>query len=72
MAVLTQLTTAAIAMIVAIVVFTTATGASTRFLQATLSLILIIIMFNRFLPFVFFSRTNGTVAGPLDTCFCAS
>jgi len=28
-------------------------------LQATLSLVLIVIVFNRFLPFVFFSRTNG-------------
>jgi CBS domain containing-hemolysin-like protein len=28
-------------------------------LQATLSLILIVIVFNRFLPFVFFSRTTG-------------
>src|SRR5262249_32279693 len=28
-------------------------------LQATLSLILIIVVFNRFLPFVFFSRTHG-------------
>ena len=32
-------------------------------LQATLSLILIIIVFNRFLPFVFFSRTNGEWLG---------
>ncbi len=28
-------------------------------LQATLSVILIVIVFNRFLPFVFFSRTKG-------------
>src|SRR3989442_9026707 len=28
-------------------------------LQATLSLVLIVILFNRFLPFLFFSRTDG-------------
>ena len=32
-------------------------------LQATLSLVLIVILFNRFLPFVFFSRTRGRWLG---------
>ena len=34
-------------------------GPSQEILQATFSLVLIIIVFNRFLPFVFFSRTKG-------------
>ena len=59
MAVLTQLMTAAIAMLVGFAVFRDRGWGIYEILQATLSLILIIIMFNRFLPFVFFSRTRG-------------
>jgi putative hemolysin len=59
MAVLTQITTAAIAMLVGFAVFRDRVWSIYEILQATLSLILIVILFNRFLPFLFFSRTNG-------------
>ena len=59
MAVLTQIITAAIAMLVGFAVFRDRAWSVYEILQATLSLILIIILFNRFLPFLFFSRTNG-------------
>jgi putative hemolysin len=59
MAVLTQMTTAAIAMLVGFTVFRDGAWSIYEILQATLSLILIVIVFNRFLPFVFFSRTKG-------------
>jgi len=59
MAILTQLITAAIAMIVGFTVFRDRAWSGYEVLQATFSLILIIIVFQRFLPFVFFSRTQG-------------
>ena len=59
MAVLTQMTTAAIAMLVGFFVFRDRAWSIYEILQATLSLILIVIVCNRFLPFVFFSRTKG-------------
>ena len=59
MAVLTQLITAAIALLVGFAVFRERGWGIYEILQATLSLVLIIILFNRFLPFVFFSRTRG-------------
>jgi putative hemolysin len=59
MAVLTQLTTAAIAMVIAFAVFHDRTWSVYEVLQAALSLLLIVIVFNRFLPFVFFTRTRG-------------
>lgn len=59
MAILTQLTTAAIAMVVGFTVFRDRSWNVYAVLEATLSLILVIILFNRLLPFVFFSRTNG-------------
>jgi putative hemolysin len=59
MAVLTQLTTAAIAMLVGFTVFRDRAWSGYEILQATLSLVLIVIIFNRFFPFVFFSRTTG-------------
>ncbi|HKS75875.1 MAG TPA: hemolysin family protein [Terriglobales bacterium] len=59
MAVLSQMTMAAIAMLVGFTVFRDRAWSIHEILQATLSLILIIIVFNRFLPFVFFSRTHG-------------
>ena len=58
-AVLTQMTIAAIAMLVGFSVFRESPWNLAQILQATLSLILIVIVFNRFLPFVFFSRTRG-------------
>src|SRR6202050_2629014 len=59
MAILTQLVTAAIAMIVGFTVFRDRAWSIYEVLEATLSLILIIITFNRLLPFVFFSRSRG-------------
>jgi CBS domain containing-hemolysin-like protein len=59
MAILTQLTTAAIAMLVGFTVFRDRAWSIHEILQATLALVLIVIIFNRFLPFVFFSRTKG-------------
>ena len=57
MAILTQLVTAAIAMIVGFTVFRDRAWSVYEVLEATLSLVLIVIFFNRLLPFVFFSRT---------------
>lgn len=59
MAILTQLTTAAIAMIVGFTVFRDRAWSVYEVLEAVLSLVLIIIVFQRLLPFVFFSRTQG-------------
>ena len=59
MAVLTQLTMAAIALLVGYVVFGDQRWSIYEILQATISLILIVIVCNRFLPYVFFSRTKG-------------
>src|ERR1700680_1786008 len=59
MAVLAQLTTASIAMLLGFVVFREGEWHVEEVLQASLSLILIVILCNRFLPFVFFSRTQG-------------
>ncbi|HKH99954.1 MAG TPA: hemolysin family protein [Candidatus Sulfotelmatobacter sp.] len=59
MAVLTQLTMAAIALLVGFIVFSQQLWTVYEILQATISLILIVVVCNRFLPFVFFSRTKG-------------
>ena len=59
MAMLVQLTMAGIAMVVGFTVFSDNAWSIQEILQATLSLVLIVIVFNRFLPFVFFSRSNG-------------
>jgi putative hemolysin len=59
MAVLTQLTMAAIALLVGFVVFGDQRWSISEILQATISLILIVVVCNRFLPYVFFSRTKG-------------
>jgi len=59
MAVLTQLTMAAIAMLVGFIVFNQQLWTVYEILQATISLILVVVVFNRFLPYVFFSRTKG-------------
>src|ERR1041385_7394732 len=57
-AILTQLLMAAIAFIIGYGVFR-GEWASDEIFEAALSLLLIVIVFNRFLPFVFFSRTSG-------------
>ena len=59
MAVLTQLTMAAIALLIGFLVFSDQTWSIYEILQTTISLILIVVVCNRFLPFVFFSRTKG-------------
>ena len=59
MSVLKQLTTATIALTVGYLVFADQRWSIYEILQAAVSLILIIIVFNQFLPFVFFSRTTG-------------
>src|SRR5205807_2041261 len=59
MAILVQVLMAAIAMSVGFTVFSDKAWSIQEIFQATLSLVLIIVVFNRFLPFVFFSRTNG-------------
>jgi putative hemolysin len=59
MAVLTQLTTAAIAVLIAYLVLTDPFRNIYEILQAAIGLLLIVTLCNRFLPFVFFSRTKG-------------
>ena len=59
MAILVQVTMAAIALSVGFIVFSDKAWSFQEILQATLSLVLVVVVFNRFLPFVFFSRTNG-------------
>jgi putative hemolysin len=59
MAVLTQLTTASIALVIGFVVFSDQRWSIYEILQATISLVLIVIFCNRFVPFVFFTRTSG-------------
>ena len=58
-AVLEQLSTAAIAMLVAYLVFYDHAWSATEIAEAALALVLIIVTFNRLLPFVLFSRTRG-------------
>src|SRR5258708_21305187 len=59
MSVMTPLLMAAIAMVVGFGVFRAGAWAVDEILESALGLILIVIVFNRFLPFVFFSRTRG-------------
>jgi len=59
MAVLTQLTLAAIALLVGYVVFYDGKWNIPEILQAALVIVLVVIVCNRFLPFVFFTRTHG-------------
>ena len=59
MTVSTQLLMAAIAMVISFGVFRAGNWAIEEILEAALGLLLIVIVFNRFLPFVLFSRTKG-------------
>ncbi len=59
MAVLTQLTTAAIALMVGYSVFEDGRWDLAEILEGALCLVIIIVLFNRLLPFVFFTRTQG-------------
>lgn len=58
MAILAQLTMAVVALLIGFAIFD-ATWGIYEVLQTAISLVLVIIVFNRFLPFVFFSRTRG-------------
>jgi putative hemolysin len=59
MAVLTQLTMATIALLIGYLLFSDPSWTIYELLQAVISLLLIVIVCNRFLPYVFFSRTKG-------------
>jgi CBS domain containing-hemolysin-like protein len=59
MAVVTQLTTAALAVLVAYTVFLDSNWGGPEIAEAAGILIIIIVIFNRLLPFVFFARTRG-------------
>jgi len=59
MAVLTQLTVAAITLLIGYAIFHDPDWNVYDIVQATISLLLIVIVCNRFLPFLFFSRTKG-------------
>ena len=72
MSVLKQLTTATIAMLVGFAVFGDQRWSLYEILQAAISLLVIIIVFNQFLPFVFFSRTRRHLADPLDVAGATS
>jgi CBS domain containing-hemolysin-like protein len=58
-AVLTQLFMAGIGMVIGFSVFRAGNWSLDEVLEAALSILLIVIVFDRFLPFVFFSRTRG-------------
>jgi putative hemolysin len=59
MSVLKQFTTATISLFVSFALFSDQRWSYYEISQAAISLIVIVIIFNQFLPFVFFSRTNG-------------
>jgi CBS domain containing-hemolysin-like protein len=60
MAILTQLLMAAMAMLVGFSIFRDRAWSSYEIVQAAGALIIVVIVFNRLLPFVFFARTKGT------------
>ena len=59
MMVLVQLTTAAIAMLLAYLIFSRGTWLWLEVVQAIVGIIVIIIVFNRLLPYMMFTRTRG-------------
>jgi putative hemolysin len=65
MAVLTPLIMAGIGLLIGCVVFRSATWTSAELLQALVGIALIVLVFHRLLPFIFFSRTKGEWAIPL-------
>jgi len=60
MAVLSQLITAAVALLIGFLLFHDPSWNIYDLVQATIGLLLIVIICNRFLPFLLFSRTRGT------------
>src|SRR3954470_8094471 len=65
MSVLAQLSTAGIAMCMVYVVMRDGSWAAAEIAQALLFIVLVVIVFNRLLPFVFFTRTRGEWLVPL-------
>ncbi|MBZ5646488.1 MAG: hemolysin family protein [Acidobacteriia bacterium] len=59
LAVLTQLSTAAIAVLIGYSVFEDGRWDVAEILQAALGIVIIVMLFNRLLPYVFFTRTRG-------------
>jgi putative hemolysin len=59
MAVLAQLTTAAVALVLGYDVFFDGAWSAGEIIQAAVALILIVVIFNRLIPFVLFTRTRG-------------
>ena len=59
MAVLAQLSIAAVTLLIGLLLFRDPFWGMYEIFQAAISLLLIVILFERFLPFVFFSRTKG-------------
>ena len=59
MAILSQFLMSAIALVIAFAVFRESNWSADEVLEAVLALIMVVIVFNRFLPFIFFSRTKG-------------
>ena len=59
MAVLVPITMAGIALVIGFMVFMDRAWTKSEMAQAAVSIVLIVIVFNRLLPFVFFTRTQG-------------
>ena len=59
MAVLSQLSTAAIALMIGYSIFEDGRWDTAEIAQAAVCLVIIVVVFNRLLPFVFFTRTSG-------------
>ena len=59
MAVLVPLTTAAIALLIGYMIFMDRAWTGAEIAQAVVFIVLIVVIFNRLLPFVFFTRTKG-------------
>jgi len=59
MSVLAQLLIAAVALLIGFIVFHDARWSATEWVEASLLLVLIVIVFNRLLPYLFFTRTKG-------------
>lgn len=68
-AVLTPLIMAGIGLVIGYSVFRDANWSRAELTQAVISIVLIVVVFHRLLPFIFFSRTKGEWAVPLAPVF---
>lgn len=68
-AVLTPLIMAGIGLVIAYTVFRDASWTRAALIQAIIEIVLIVVVFHRLLPFIFFSRTKGEWAIPLAPVF---